>query len=186
MHDYTLSTSRESESGLVRYPYCFEANVRMPARDVWRQWIATLIDHRKSWLWPTRYSQPSVEGGLLEEGGRVIMTYQIPNPYDATKPDKNVSHEFDITRFNEREMFFEYLTTDIHTFLKGGGAFQVKAIGEKSCTLTWQGEYRHDTGDARTEAQGDAFPFYLCTFFTAAAQNIRKAGRMYALREGII
>lgn len=120
----------------------------------------------------------------MEEGGRVIMTYQIPNPYDSSKPDKNVSHEFGITRFNEKEMFFEYLTTDSHTFLRGGGAFQVKPVGEQACAVIWQGEYRHDTGDARTEAQGDAFPFYLCTFFTAAAQNIRKAERKHAARDG--
>ena len=186
MRDYTLTTTRESADGLAKYPYFFEANVRMPAGDVWREWIATLIDHRASWLWPTRYSQPSVVEGLVKKGGRVIMTYQIPNPYDSLRPDKNVSHEFDITQCNEKEMFFEYLTTDSHTFLKGGGSVQVMPISEQRCTLTWQGEYRHDTGDARTEAQGDAFPFYLCTFFTAAAQNIRNAGQKYALRQGVV
>ncbi|MXW49255.1 MAG: hypothetical protein F4X81_08310 [Gammaproteobacteria bacterium] len=180
MHEYTLSTTRESDSGLVKYPYCFEANVGMPAGNLWREWLATLVDYRNSWLWPLRYSQPSVENGLVETGGRVIMTYQIPNPYDSSKPDKNVTHEFDITQFNEGNMFFEYLTTDEHTFLKGGGSFQVEPVNEQSCALTWQGEYRHATGDARLEAQGDAFPYYLCTFFTAAAQNIRKA-----VREGV-
>lgn len=181
MHDYTFTVTRNAEDGQIKYPYCFEATVKMSAGDVWREWIATLIDYRNSWLWPTRYSQPSVAGGLVEQGGRVIMTYQIPNPYDASKPDANVSHEFDITGFDERNMFFEYLTTDSHVFLKGGGSLELKPIGERSCTLTWQGEYRHDTGDARTEAQGDAFPFYLCTFFTAAAQNIRKAARKQEL-----
>lgn len=48
MHEYTLSVTRESESGLARYPYRFEANVGMPAGDVWREWLATLIDHRNS------------------------------------------------------------------------------------------------------------------------------------------
>ena len=186
MRDYTFSMTRESESGVVRYPYCFEADVRMPAGDVWREWVATLIDYRNSWLWPLRYSQPSVVDGLVEKGGRVVMTYQVPNPYDASKPDKNVSHEFDITQHDEQEMFFEYLTTDSHAFLKGGGSFHVKPVGEPTSALTWQGEYRHDTGDARTEAQGDAFPFYLCTFFTAAAQNIRKASKKYASREGVV
>lgn len=186
MHDFTLSVTRESGNGLVKYPYCFEAIVNLPAEDVWREWIATLIDYRNTWLWPTRYSQPSVKDGLVEEGGRVVMTYQIPNPYDSTRPDKNVSHEFDITQINEQEMFFEYLTTDSHTFLEGGGAIQVKPVSEKTSTINWQGEYRHDTGDARTEAQGDAFPYYLCNFFIATSQNIRKAGRMNALREGII
>ena len=177
MHDYTLTTTRESDDRLVKYPYRFEANVSMPAGDLWQEWLATLIDYRNSWLWPTRYSQPSVEGSVVERGGRVIMTYQIPNPYDATRPDANVSHEFDITQFNEQDMFFEYLTSDSHTFLKGGGSFRVEPVSDQSCTLVWEGEYRHDTGNARTEAQGDAFPFYLSTFFTTAAQNIRKAGR---------
>ena len=47
-------------------------------------------------------------------------------------------------------------------------------VDENVSTLTWQGEYRHDAGDKRKEAQGDVFAFFLCTFFTAAAQNIRK------------
>ena len=40
MHDYTFSVTRESETGVVKYPYCFEADVRMPAADVWRDWKA--------------------------------------------------------------------------------------------------------------------------------------------------
>lgn len=177
MHDYTFSVTRNIESGFIAYPYRFEATVWLPAQEVWQQWITTLTDHRKSWLWPTRYSQPSIADGLPDKGGRIVMTYQIPNPYDSSRPDAHVSHEFDIIEFSESDMFLEYCTTDSHAFLKGGGAFKVKPVDGKTSALTWDGEYRHDTGDARTEAQGNAFPYYLCTFFTATAENIRKADR---------
>ena len=100
------------------------------------------------------------------------------------KPDKHVSHEFDITQFDEQEMFFEYLTTDSHTFLKGGGSVLVKPVTKQSCTLTWLGEYRHDTGDAPTEAQGDAFPFYLCTFFYRDGPERPKSWEDVCVAEG--
>ena len=175
MNEYRLSVGRETKGEFAAYPYHFEARIALPASDVWQQWIATLIDYDKTWLWPIQYSQPSVEAGLVERGRRVSMTYQIPNPYDSSRPPKNASHDFDILEFNDEEMLFEYGATDRHTFLQGGGAFQVKPVDDQTCTLIWSGEYRHELGDARTEAQGDAFAYYLCTFYTATAQNIRKA-----------
>ena len=185
MSDHTLMVSRKTEPDCIAYPYRFEATVQLPARELWAHWIATLIDYRKTWLWPTRYSQPSVSGSTVEKGGRVTMTYQIPNPYDSTRPDTRVSHEFDIAEFQDAEMLFQYLTTDAHSFLQGGGTFQVMEAGDGTSSLAWHGEYRHAIGDARIERQGDAFVHYLCSFYTATAERIRKAHReQFALPDG--
>ena len=184
MHNHTLTVSRSTETGFVAYPYRFEATVRLPARDLWAHWIETLIDYRKTWLWPTRYSQPSVPDSKVEKGGRVTMSYRIPNPYDSTKPDARVSHEFDIVECSDEDMLFEYGTTDRQSFLQGGGVFQVTAVDNGTSLLIWHGEYRHAAGDARIERQGDAFVHYLCTFYTSAAERIRKADRGFAAGGG--
>ena len=174
MHNYTVTVTRRTEDEFIGFPFCFEATIKLPARDVWQEWITTLTDYHKTWFWPTRYSQPSVEGGVVERGGRLVLTYQIPNPHDSSRPDKNATYEFDIIGFDDENMFFEYRATENHPFLKGGGALTVKPVEDRVSVLTWQGEYRHDTGDPRKEAQGDVFAFFLCTFFTATAQNIKK------------
>lgn len=174
MHNYTVTVTRRTDDEQIAFPFCFEATIRLPAKDVWQEWISTLSDYKKSWFWPIKYSQPTVEGGVVEKGGRMVLTYQIPNPHDPSLPDKNATYEFNILECKQDEMYFEYRATESHPFLKGGGSLQVKPIDDDISVLTWQGEYRHDAGDKGKEAQGDVFAFFLCTFFTATAQNIRK------------
>jgi hypothetical protein len=174
MHNYTITVTRRTDASAIAFPFCFEITVPLAAADVWQEWITTLTDYHKSWFWPTRYSQPTVEGGIVKKGGRMILTYQIPNPHDSSKPDKQATYEFDILDFRPEDMYFEYRATDGHPFLRGGGSLQVKPTENDVSVLTWQGEYRHDSDDPGKIAQGDVFAFFLCQFFTAAAQNVRR------------
>ncbi len=174
MHNYTVSVTRNTEDDYVGFPFFFEATVRLPASDLWQEWVDTLTDYRQSWFWPTRFSQPSLHDGIAGKGGLLVLTYQIPNPHDPSRPDKNATYEFDVLEWQDDAMYFEYRATPSHPFLKGGGGVRVKPVDEGTSTLTWQGEYRHDTGDVRKEAQGDVFAFFLCQFFTTAAQNIKQ------------
>ncbi len=174
MHNYTITVTRRTDETAIAFPFCFEITVPLPASEVWEEWITTLTDYHKSWFWPTRYSQPTVEDGIVAKGGRMILTYQIPNPHDPSRPDKNATYEFNILECKPDDMFFEYRATEGHPFLRGGGSLEVKPVDANISLLTWQGEYSHDADDPGKIAQGDVFAFFLCQFFTATAQNVRK------------
>ena len=174
MHNYTLKVTREVDEQYISFPFAFEVTVKLPAAELWQQWEETFADYTKSWLWPTQYSQPSLDAWPPEEGGLFTLTYQIPNPHDPSRPKKNATYQFNVLEWSTGDRRFSYRATDEHPFLTGGGTVRVAPLDEKTSYLVWEGRYRHSAGDPGKEAQGDVFAFFLCNFFTATAQNIKK------------
>lgn len=174
MHNYTISVTREVDDDFISFPFRFEVTVKLPAAKLWEQWEMTHKNYQKSWLWPTQYSQPVLDEWPPKKGGMFRLTYQIPNPHDPSRPKKNAAYQFHILEWDNDEMLFAYRATDDHPFLEGGGSVKVSPIDDNRCRLVWEGKYRHAAGDPGKEAQGDVFAFFLCSFFTATAQNIKK------------
>jgi hypothetical protein len=71
-------------------------------------------------------------------------------------------------------MQFKYRASDKHPFLQGGGTLKILPIDDHTSSFDWSGQYRHVNDKGRSEAQGDVFAFFICNFFTALAQNIKK------------
>lgn len=174
MHDYTYSMTRNVDTGFISFPFRFEMTVHMPARELWQEWEDTHSNHSKSWLWPLKFSQPSVEPCPAKQGGLLTLTYQIPNPHDDSRPPKNATYQFHILAWDTEDMYFKYVATKDHPFLQGGGSLKISPLSEKSCSFVWEGEYRHQAGDQSAEAQGDVFVFFLAQFFNTLAQNVKK------------
>ena len=174
MHNYTVSVTRNSDDDFIYFPFSFDARINLPAREIWEEWKTTHSDHDICWLWPLKFSQPTVEPWPPAKGGLQTLTYQIPNPHDASKPKKNATYQFHILEWDEEAMTYAYRATDDHPFLIGGGKLVITELDSGCCRFLWQGEYKHVTGDPRIEAQGDVFAFFLCQFFTTMAQNIKK------------
>lgn len=174
MHNYTYSMTRNSDAEFIAFPFRFEITVNLPASELWQEWENTHSDHTKSWLWPLKFSQPSVEPCPAQKGGLLTLTYQIPNPHDSSKPPKNATYQFHILAWDPAKMYFKYAATDDHPFLQGGGALQISPLSEEQCSLVWEGEYRHVANDSSAEAQGDVFVFFLAQFFNTLAQNVKK------------
>ncbi len=174
MHNYTFEISRETDRDFIYFPFSFQATIKLLAREVWDEWILTLSDSDKSWLWPTQYSQPSVTPSPPQAGGILLNSYQIPNPHDPQKPKKVTSYDFYIEICDNDKMQFKYRATDEHPFLKGGGTLKIVPIDDHKCSFNWSGKYRHTNDHGYSEKQGDVFAFFICNFFTALAQNIKE------------
>ncbi|GAB4150816.1 MAG: hypothetical protein Tsb0016_22700 [Sphingomonadales bacterium] len=174
MHNYTVSVTRQSDPQFVSFPFRFEATIHLPADEVWAQWVETVTNYRESWLWPTQYSQPTVDQSPPRAGGRLTLTYQIPNPNNPDGPKKNATYEFDLLEWDDMARAFSYRATPEHPFLAGGGHLSVSVIDDRHCRFVWAGEYKHVNQHEGKEAQGDVFAYFLCMFFTAMAQNIKK------------
>jgi hypothetical protein len=175
MHNYTFEINRESDPDHVYFPFRFQASVRLPARELWEEWLRTISGVEGSWLWPRRYTQPSVRPGPPQVGGLLLNSYRIPNPHDPSKPDKVTAYEFHIEICDNEAMKFKYRATDDHPFLEGGGTLTVVPVDEGSSLLRWNGKYRHANDHDYSEKQGDVFAFFICNFFTVLAQNIKTA-----------
>jgi hypothetical protein len=175
MHNYTFQIGRETDRQHVHFPFGFKATVRLPARAVWDEWMRTITGVEGSWLWPRQYTQPSVRPARPQAGGMLLNSYRIPNPHDPSKPDKVTSYEFHIEICDSETMKFKYRATDEHPFLEGGGTLTIVPVHDNCSLLEWSGKYRHVNDRGRSEEQGDVFAFFICSFFTALAQNIRKA-----------
>jgi len=174
MHNYTFEIGRETDRDNIYFPFSFKATIKLPVRDVWEEWIRTLSDSGESWLWPTQYTQPSVTPLPPGEGGILMNSYQIPNPHDPKKPKKVTSYDFHIEICDSDTMQFKYRATDEHPFLKGGGHLRIIPIDDHTSSFNWSGNYRHANDHGYSEEQGDVFAFFICSFFTALAQNIKK------------
>jgi hypothetical protein len=172
MHHYTFNVSKQTEKEYLAYPFSFEAKVLLPADKVWDEWILTLTDTEKSWFWPLQYSQPRVESMPMAAGGLLILDYEIPNPHDGNRPPKIAQYQFHIVECDHEKRFYKYQATDDHPFLVGGGMVSVEANNTKSSNLVWKGKYKHLRENKNALAQGDVFAHFLCSFFTALAQNI--------------
>jgi hypothetical protein len=175
MHNYTFQIGRETDEEFVHFPFSFLATIKLSARDVWDQWIRTLSDSDEGWLWPTQYTQPSVTPLPPQAGGILLNSYQIPNPHDPKKPKKVTSYDFLIEICDSDTMQFKYHATDEHPFLKGGGHLSITPIDDHTSSFNWSGKYRHANDHGFSEKQGDVFAFFICSFFTALAQNIKTA-----------
>lgn len=171
-NQYTLSFSRATDGEYTCLPFSFEATVRQPAAAVWNEWLQTLSDHERSWLWPTQYSRPTVDAFPPRAGGVITLTYQMPNPYDLAAPPRHLVYDFDIVDYSADGMYLDYKEGATHPFL-GGGRVSVKAIDEHTCLFTWAGMYKHLSERKSRQAAGDIFAHYFNMFFTALAQNIR-------------
>lgn len=174
MHNYTLSVTRESTDDYVSFPFSFEATVTLPDDALWRAIIESMVDHSSSWLWPTQYSKPTVDSIPPRLGSRLVLAYQIPNPNNPGGPKKNATYEFEIVAFDDAVKTFEYRATADHPFLRGGGVVSVSSIDAGTSRLRWKGRYQHAAGQKGKEAQGEVFAYFLCMFFTAMAQNIKR------------
>jgi hypothetical protein len=174
MHNYTFTMTRESGNHFISFPFEFDATIQWPAEEVWKEVKSGLEDHASGWMWPTQYSQPSVDAPPLRRGSRLILTYQIPNPNNPGGPKKNATYEFDIIAFDDDAQRYEYRATPEHPFLRGGGAVWVTAIDSRTSRLKWAGLYQHIADHKGKEAQGDVFAHFLCMFFTSLAQNIKR------------
>jgi hypothetical protein len=175
MHNYTFEISRETNRETVDIPFNFRSTIKLSAREVWKEWIRTLSDSDESWLWPTQYTQPSVTPLPPQAGGILLNSYQIPNPHDPKKPKKIISYAFHIEICDSDTMQFKYYATDEHPFLEGGGHLRITSIDDHTSSFNWRGKYRHANDHGYSEEQGDVFAFFICSFFTALAQNIKKA-----------
>lgn len=174
MHNYTFQIGRETDPDFVHFPFSFQATIKLSARQVWDQWIQTLSNADETWLWPTQYTQPSVTPLPPAEGGILMNSYQIPNPHDPKKPKKVTSYDFHIEKCDYEAMQFKYRASAEHPFLKGGGFLEIIPIDDDTSTLSWTGRYKHSNDHGFSEQQGDVFAFFICSFFTAMAQNIKK------------
>lgn len=173
MHNYTINVTRNSEEEFVYFPYSFEAVIGLPAAEVWLEWHRTHTDHDKCWLWPLKFSQPSVDPLPPAKGGIQTLTYQVPNPHDPDKLPHDAQYQFHIVEWDDDAMFYQYRAADTHPFLIGGGQMAITALTDDSCRFHQHGEYKYDANDPHAQRQGDVFAFYLCTFFTTMAQNIK-------------
>jgi hypothetical protein len=174
MHNYTFTMTRESSDDFISFPFEFDATILLSADEVWSEVKGGLEDHASGWMWPTQYSQPSVDHLPMRKGSRLILTYQIPNPNNPGGPKKNATYEFDIIAFDAAARRYEYRATPDHPFLRGGGAVWVVPVDERTSRLRWSGRYQHIAGHKGKEAQGDVFAHFLCMFFTALAQNVKR------------
>jgi len=173
MLNYSFEINRETDTDHVYFPFRFKSLVRLPARELWEEWLRTISGEEEGWLWPRKYTQPSVQPLPPQAGGLLLNSYRIPNPHDPSKPDKVTAYEFNIETCDSEAMKFRYRATDDHPFLEGGGTLTIVPVDEGSSLLKWKGKYRHAKNHDNSEKQGDVFAFFICNFFTVLAQNIK-------------
>jgi hypothetical protein len=177
MHHYSYSWGKESDNEFTYLPYCLEVTVKLPAAAIWQEWVQSLTDHTKCWLWPTQFSQPKVPDLPLREGGGFMLTYQMPNYKDPTGPKMDLTYDYVMLEWKPQKMFCRYEGKGRHPF-RGGGSVSVKAIDEESCKFVWEGRYRYKTGTKGMEGMASQSARYFNDFLIKAAENIlRKTGQ---------
>jgi hypothetical protein len=174
MFHYSIFFSKETEPDLVSLPFCFEADIALPADAMQREWVTALTDPARSWLWPKELSLPTVAEPPIRQGGYFSLAYQMPDPANLNAPPKHYVYDYSIVRWHPEEMLFQYQAENgngkKHPFM-GGGTVTITSTGPDQCRFKWQGAYKH-TGNR--QGAEDVFAHYFSLFFTTMAKNIRQ------------
>lgn len=174
MFHYSIFFSKETEPDLISLPFCFEADIALPADKVQQEWITALTDPDNSWLWPRALSRPTVETPPIAEGGFFNLSYQMPDPANLAAGPQHYVYDYRIVQWKTDPMVFQYEAVNgngrVHPFM-GGGTVTITPIDDGSCRFKWQGAYKH-TGNR--QGAEDVFAHYFSLFFTTVAKNIRK------------
>ena len=173
MFHYSLNFSKETAPGKVSLPFCFEADIALPAAQMREEWITALTNPRQSWLWPIAFSVPRVETPPIKQGGFFSLVYQMPDPVNLAAGTTEYTYDYSILRWEPQTLLFQYESAledgKVHPF-SGGGTITITESGDGRSRLKWQGAYHHSGNRQSAE---DVFAHYFSLFFTAMAKNIR-------------
>ena len=175
MHNYTITIGRETDEEFISYPFGYETTVRLPAAQMWQALNQEFKDYKQGWMWPTQYSQPSVDQYPPRPGGVFTLTYQMPDPHNPSGPKQDLTYDFEILDVQEtpEKMFLDYGSGARHPFL-GGGRIMVTPVDESTCKLEWKGVYKFRVEKAHRESAGQIFSYYFPMFFNGFSENIKK------------
>ena len=174
MHNYTISIGRETDEEFVSYPFSYETTVKLSAAELWQALLNEFKDYKQGWMWPTQYSQPTVDQFPPRKGGLFILTYQMPDPRDPDKPKQNLTYDFEILdiRETEAERYLDYGSGNHHPFL-GGGRISVTPADDGYSQLQWKGVYKFRLEKKHREEAGQIFSYYFPMFFNGFSENIK-------------
>lgn len=173
MFHYSLSFKKETQPGKVSLPFCFEADMGLPADQARQEWITALTNPETSWLWPKQYSIPKVEDPPIKQGGFFHLTYQMPDPANLEAGTTEYIYDYSILRWEPETLLFQYQAEPeegkVHPFT-GGGTVTITPVGDNLSHIKWAGAYHHD---GRRQGAEDVFANFFTLFFTSMAKNIR-------------
>lgn len=177
MHDYTISIGREHNSELFTYPFSFRTHVNQPLSEFWAALLAEFRDYESGFMWPTQYSQPSIDSFPPKAGGFLELTYQMPDPRDPDKPKMDLTYDFEILAYREgeSECYLDYGSGRRHPFL-GGGRISVQEDTPRRTELEWAGSYKFLRSKMHREEAGQIFSYYFAMFFNGFAENLKQRG----------
>jgi hypothetical protein len=175
MKNYTISVGRESDSEFISYPFSYEVTVKLDAEELWQALLQEFKDYKQGWMWPTQYSQPSIDQFPPRKGGALVLTYQMPDPRDASKPKQDLTYDFEITGYQHTstERYLDYGSGKRHPFL-GGGRMSVAPVSDTHAKLSWEGVYKFRLEKMHREPAGQIFSYYFPNFFNGFTENIKK------------
>ena len=175
MHNYTITIGREADEEFISYPFAYETTVKLPVEELWRALLNEFKDYKSGWMWPTQYSQPSIDQFPPRKGGSMVLTYQMPDPRNPSKPKQDLTYDFEILDFVDdgEERYLDYGSGERHPFL-GGGRISVKSAGEHYSVLEWKGAYKFRLDKMFRESAGQIFSYYFPMFFNGLSENIKE------------
>ena len=175
MHNYTISIGRETDDEFISYPFAYETTVKLPAEELWQALLKEFKDYKQGWMWPTQYSQPSIDRFPPCKGGSLVLTYQMPDPRDPSKPKQDLTYDFEILDYQDTvtEKYLDYGSGNRHPFL-GGGRVSVVSVDEDYSKLEWKGAYKFRLEKMHRESAGQIFSYYFPMFFNGFSENIKE------------
>lgn len=177
MHDYSISIGREHNSELYAYPFSYRTHVNMPLADFWQALLDEFRDWESGWMWPTQYSQPSIDVFPPDAGRFLELTYQMPDPRNPEKPKMDLTYDFEILAYGEgtSECYMDYGSGRRHPFL-GGGRIAAREDMPSRTELEWAGTYKFLRTKMHREDAGQIFSYYFAMFFNAFSENLKARG----------
>ena len=109
---------------------------------------------------------------VLNSNNKVFVGKRKDNPIDKWQmPQGGVDPNEELLSAMKRELFEETSIKSIK-LLKKLDYWLEYELPKSLLGIVWKGKYKHLRENKNALAQGDVFAHFLCSFFTALAQNI--------------
>lgn len=155
--------------GVISIYFTYQTRIELPPEQVWEAMEMSLVDAKKSWLWPEEFSEHTQDTLPLREGESFTTQYRMKNP--ETGEVSEYQYRYQLQRYRPEEKLFEYRAQRGHPF-PGGGAVVTITPAEGGATMfNWEGLYQHTGNRAAAES---VFSWYFPLFFGRLEKNIKR------------
>ena len=162
--NFLLSFNTAQAESTVVVPMSYTAETCIPANLLWEQFKASMIDSKKTWLWPTPLSE--VNGTGIQSDAQIDVLYKLPF--------MDQLYSYRLSEIEEGMQFRYSAIQGKHPFV-GGALIRITEIESKR-QLTWKGEYETQSNQWFSRL---FFKAYAKKFFKTLGQNIKSAEKNF-------